>query len=291
MSDPSLVIVCDGQRVEIALSNLVANAVKFVQAGGRVLVHVGAGKGRVKFSVQDNGPGISAEEQPLIFERFYRGKGATGDGAGLGLAIARSVARAHGGTVSVQSAPGIGSTFTLEIPWRPRLDPAAGRHASPTVAPRLDPSLGGTHTHACALDSPLMPYSGPGGMGTGARPAPRSSEWPWPRGSARDTNGLTVLEGMHYAVRSASLPVTEDLQMYTRWSGTGTHTIGVSIVDRSTGNSIAETSDDLDFGNDPVTYFTHDFSGTRFPHRRRVRHRGDRSTAEGGGVRVLRQRG
>ena len=81
-----------------------------------------------------------------------------------------------------------------------------------------------------------------------------------------DANGLTLLEGVHYAVRSRSLPVTEDLQVYTRWSGTGTHTIGVTILDRDTGNSIAETSDDLDFGKDPVTYFTHDFSGTRFPH-------------------------
>ncbi len=115
-ADPSLVIMCDGQRVQIALSNLVANAVKFVQSGGRVLVHVSSGHGLVKFSVQDNGPGISAEEQALIFDRFYRGKGAPGDGAGLGLAIARSVAQAHGGRVTVQSAPGIGSTFTLEIP-------------------------------------------------------------------------------------------------------------------------------------------------------------------------------
>jgi hypothetical protein len=80
-----------------------------------------------------------------------------------------------------------------------------------------------------------------------------------------DANGLTVLEGVHYAVRSRSLPVTADLQMYTRWSGTGTHRIGVTILDRSTGKTVAETSDDLDFGKDPVTYFTHDFSGTRFP--------------------------
>ena len=59
--------------------------------------------------------------------------------------------------------------------------------------------------------------------------------------------------------------MTEDLQLYTRWSGTGSHTIGVSIIDKSTGNSIAESSDELDFGSDPVTYFTHDFSGTTFP--------------------------
>ncbi len=84
-------------------------------------------------------------------------------------------------------------------------------------------------------------------------------------GISEDKDGLTVIRGVHNAVRSDTVPVTEDLQLYTRWSGTGTHTIGVTIVDESTGNSIAETSDDLDFGQDPVTYDTHDFSGTIFP--------------------------
>jgi signal transduction histidine kinase len=114
--DPSLVVVCDGQRVQIALANLVANAVKFVPPGGSVSVAVAAVGGRVGFSVRDNGPGISPEDLPLIFERFYRGKGASGDGAGLGLAIVRSVAAAHGGSVTVQSTLGLGSIFTLEIP-------------------------------------------------------------------------------------------------------------------------------------------------------------------------------
>jgi signal transduction histidine kinase len=114
--DPSLVVVCDGQRVQIALSNLVANAVKFTQPGGNVSVTVSADNGRARFAVRDNGPGVSPEDLPLIFERFYRGKGAGCDGAGLGLAIARSVAAAHGGSVSVQSTHGQGSTFTLEIP-------------------------------------------------------------------------------------------------------------------------------------------------------------------------------
>ena len=114
--DPALVVVCDGQRVQIALSNLVANAVKFTQPGGDVSVTVSADNGRARFAVRDNGPGVSPEDLPLIFERFYRGKGAGSDGAGLGLAIARSVAAAHGGSVSVQSTRGQGSTFTLEIP-------------------------------------------------------------------------------------------------------------------------------------------------------------------------------
>jgi signal transduction histidine kinase len=116
--DPGLVVVCDGQRVQIALSNLVANAVKFSPVGGRVEVSVTAREGRVAFSVRDNGPGIAEGERQLIFERFYRGRSAAGEGSGLGLSIARSVARAHGGEVTVQSSPGAGSTFTLEIPLR-----------------------------------------------------------------------------------------------------------------------------------------------------------------------------
>jgi hypothetical protein len=82
---------------------------------------------------------------------------------------------------------------------------------------------------------------------------------------SQDEQGLTVLEGVHNALWSEEMPVTEDLQLYTRWSGTGTHTIGVTIVDKSSGDSIAETSDELDFGEDPVTYYTHDFSNTSFP--------------------------
>jgi len=118
-TDPALAVVCDGQRVQIALSNLVSNAVKFVPAGGTVTVEVSRPSDRtIAFSVQDNGPGIPEAELPLIFERFYRGKATGGEGSGLGLSIARSVARAHGGEVSVDSTPGIGSRFTLEIPLR-----------------------------------------------------------------------------------------------------------------------------------------------------------------------------
>lgn len=80
-----------------------------------------------------------------------------------------------------------------------------------------------------------------------------------------DPDGLTVLEGVHNALWSESMPVTEDLQLYTRWSGTGTHRIAVTIVDTTTGEGLAETSDELDFGEDPVTYYTHDFTGTSFP--------------------------
>ena len=115
-TDPGLFLDCDRGRVEMAVSNLVVNAVKFSGERGIVTVRAERGDGVVKFIVGDSGPGIPAEELPMIFERFYRGRSATSDGAGLGLAIVQSVARAHGGAIRVRSAPGAGSLFTLEIP-------------------------------------------------------------------------------------------------------------------------------------------------------------------------------
>ncbi len=114
--EPGLVLVCDRQRVEMALANLVSNAVKFVPGRGAVSVSAVGKNGSVQFSVQDNGPGIAAEELPHVFDRFYRGKNATAEGAGLGLAIVQSVARAHGGTLDATSTPGGGSIFTLSLP-------------------------------------------------------------------------------------------------------------------------------------------------------------------------------
>ncbi len=85
-------------------------------------------------------------------------------------------------------------------------------------------------------------------------------------GISTDTSGLTVLEGVHYAVRSRTDAVEPRTCSCTRGGAArGATPSGCTIVDRSTGDSIAETTDDLDFGNDPVTYFTHDFSGTSFP--------------------------
>jgi signal transduction histidine kinase len=138
-------VACDRQRVELALSNLVANAVKFTQPGGRVEVSVEAvsadgergtperdhptagGAGVVRFSVRDDGPGIEASDLPHVFERFYRGRSADSDGAGLGLAISRSIALAHGGDLAVESAPGAGSLFRLELPAARPARPAARR--------------------------------------------------------------------------------------------------------------------------------------------------------------------
>jgi len=112
-------VSCDRNRLEMALSNLAANAVKFTPSGGTVRVSTGIDNSFVRFDVIDDGPGISSDDLPFIFERFYRGRGGESEGAGLGLAIVRSIARAHGGSVSVESEPGKGSRFILRIPREP----------------------------------------------------------------------------------------------------------------------------------------------------------------------------
>jgi len=107
----------DRERLRQVLRNLLENAVKYSPAGEAVDVRARAEDGRVLVTVEDSGPGIPAEQHGLIFERFGRANVGLGKpGTGLGLFIARSIAEAHGGTLSVVSAPGKGAVFTLELP-------------------------------------------------------------------------------------------------------------------------------------------------------------------------------
>jgi signal transduction histidine kinase len=108
----------DRERLRQVLANLIDNAVKYSPAGDAVDVSAQAEDGRVEVVVRDRGPGIPAEQQRLIFEKFgrARGGGAVKPGTGLGLFIARSIAEAHGGTLEVASEPGRGAAFTLALP-------------------------------------------------------------------------------------------------------------------------------------------------------------------------------
>jgi signal transduction histidine kinase len=115
----ALVVKHDPQRLGQAVSNLVANALKFTPRGGSVRVVMGAYKQGARIQVIDTGVGIDAGELPRIFERFYRGSAANearGSGSGLGLAIVRSFVEMHGGRVIVESRLGAGSTFTIILP-------------------------------------------------------------------------------------------------------------------------------------------------------------------------------
>ena len=107
----------DRERLRQVLQNLLENAVKYSRAGEEVDVRTWAENGRVLVTVEDTGPGIPRDQHALIFERFGRANVGLGKpGTGLGLFIARSIAEAHGGRLTVDSTPGDGATFTLEVP-------------------------------------------------------------------------------------------------------------------------------------------------------------------------------
>lgn len=104
----------DPDRLSQVVVNLLSNALKATDSGGKVLLSAGKSGGGVRLDVSDTGSGIAEEELPLIFERFYRG--AQG-GLGIGLTIVQELVESHGGNVSVRSEPGKGSTFSVWLPY------------------------------------------------------------------------------------------------------------------------------------------------------------------------------
>jgi len=110
------VVVADPDRIDLALTNLVANAVRHGPPGRPVVVRAMRAGSGVRIEVHDEGPGIALEHQPRLFEKFYRVPGSAPGGAGLGLSIVRDVVEAHGGKVGVKSAPGAGTMFWVELP-------------------------------------------------------------------------------------------------------------------------------------------------------------------------------
>jgi signal transduction histidine kinase len=109
-------VLADPARIDHVFSNLLSNALKFTPPGGHVKLSAVAEDDMVRFIVEDTGPGIAAEHLTRIFDRFYRvtGPGQPG-GAGLGLAIAKEIVQAHGGTIGVESTLGQGTRFSFTL--------------------------------------------------------------------------------------------------------------------------------------------------------------------------------
>lgn len=107
----------DPDRMEQVMINLIDNAIKYGKEGGRIRLETHAAGGQVKVTVADDGQGIPAEDLPQVFERFYKVDKAhtSGEGTGLGLSIVKSIMDQHGQTITVHSAPGEGTAFTLTL--------------------------------------------------------------------------------------------------------------------------------------------------------------------------------
>jgi len=116
---PGVVVMGDGDALKRAVANLLENAVRLAPANSRIRLAVGSERGLAWVAVSDEGPGIAAEHQPRVFDRFWRadkGRSRADGGTGLGLSIVRQIAQSHGGDVQLQSRLGVGSTFTIWLP-------------------------------------------------------------------------------------------------------------------------------------------------------------------------------
>jgi len=109
----------DKERIRQVMVNLIHNAIKFNRPGGSIKTTIKQSEGLVVVEISDTGTGIAKDDLPQIFERFYKAdKSRTGQGSGMGLAIAKHIVEAHGGNIRVQSEEGKGSTFSFSLPLK-----------------------------------------------------------------------------------------------------------------------------------------------------------------------------
>lgn len=128
-------VMWDEDRINEVLGNLIANAFKFTPRRGKVAITVVPDGERVRITVKDSGAGISEEQLPHIFDKFFQADNqaqAATKGTGLGLAIAKEIVEAHGGRISVESRVGVGTTFVVELP----VDPPVTRRRREPVTPK-----------------------------------------------------------------------------------------------------------------------------------------------------------
>lgn len=160
-AEPGLLINGDRNAIRQALANLLANAIRLAPPTSRVAVRAGREGPWIWLAVDDEGPGIAAEDHDRVFQRFWRGDDVRTVGEhrnGLGLAIVRQIAEAHGGEVKLVSAVGLGSTFALWIPA------TTASSSAPTPAP--------VHAPALISGAPPVPTAAPASPGPPGPPGP-----------------------------------------------------------------------------------------------------------------------
>lgn len=129
---------CDRSRMQQVFNNLLANTVKYAP-GCEMKVTLKVDQSAAQLSFADNGPGIPAEKQGLIFERFERATSSTHvSGLGLGLFIVKRIVEAHGGTIRVESKPGEGTSFLIGLPLYPLESQISGRRENAAEARGLE---------------------------------------------------------------------------------------------------------------------------------------------------------
>ena len=121
IADPNQQLTADYDRLNQVLSNLISNAMRHTPQGGIISIETESASGAergARISVKDTGSGIASDDLPFIFDRFWRGDKSRTERthSGLGLAIAKQLVHAHGGTIDAQSEVGKGTTFTIELP-------------------------------------------------------------------------------------------------------------------------------------------------------------------------------
>ena len=115
--EKEILLRADKNRLRQVLANLLDNAIKYTDPGGKVELEARCENGEALLSVKDTGTGIDQDELPKIWDRLYRSdKTRARKGIGLGLSLVRAIVRAHGGRVEATSSPGEGSVFTLHFP-------------------------------------------------------------------------------------------------------------------------------------------------------------------------------
>ena len=123
VSESEIFVEADPDRLHQVLGNLLSNAIRFTPEGGEVLLVCSAKPEGVVFQVHDTGKGISEEDLPFVFDRFWQGDHSRshqdGSGTGLGLAISQKFVEAHGGYIDVRSEVGKGTLFTVKLPYKP----------------------------------------------------------------------------------------------------------------------------------------------------------------------------